>query len=282
MKKLLVVLLAASVGGSVLAGETFRIAVMEAKKGQALKFAPLIAYMKGKGVAVELVGTKSYPDAARKFSTGGADAMFAGSGVAGCMLIKGLAAPVVRPVKKSGTSTYWAVVVARKGAPEFSGDTGYFAGKKILACSLASSGEFFYRSVHKGGELQGKLLKAGSHGAALEALAKGVADCAIVKNRVWDSEKERFAGLVVVGADKGENPDGSLIVSKNAPAALKAKVRAALLAVGADESAAAAKLKESLGVREYIVTTEQDFTHTLALLKDAGVDETFDFKFRKR
>ena len=52
--------------------------------------------------------------------------MFSGSGIAGCMIIKDLAYPVVRPVSNGGWSTYWAVVLAPKGSPRFTQDAAYF------------------------------------------------------------------------------------------------------------------------------------------------------------
>jgi ABC-type phosphate/phosphonate transport system substrate-binding protein len=271
--------------GAAQAESVFKIGIMQSKKGEAKKYAPLISYMKTKGVEVKLVGTKDYPDAAKKFGAGQLDAMFSGSGVAGSMIIKGLADPLVRPDHKTGWSTYWAIVVAPKGSPKFTGDPSYFEGKKVLCCSLASSGEFFFRSIQGKGKMKGTLLKASSHGAALSALAKGAADVVVVKNRVWDSMKKDpknkalFAKLEIVGRDKGQNPNGTLIVAKSVSAAMKKKVTDALLSVEADKSAQAVAVKTSLKVKQYITTTVADFKHTIAMLAKAGVDKSFNFVF---
>ncbi len=264
--------------------KTLRIGIMQSKRGEAQKYAPLIAYMKTKGIDVKLIGTRSYPDAAEKFSAGKLDAMFSGSGVAGCMIIKGVARPLVRPVNKAGWSTYWAVVVAKKGAPKFGGEADYFKDKAVLCCSLASSGEFFLRASC-GKTAKPKMHKASSHGAALLALAKGKADVVVVKNRVWDSMSSDFktkgalAELEVVGKDTGENPDGTLMISNKVSDELATKVKEALLKAKTDGSAAAAKLCKSLGIAGYTATSAEDFSHTLKLLKAAGVDKDFDFTF---
>ena len=268
-----------------LAADQLKIGIMQSKKGQAKKYAPLVAYMKTKGIEVSLVGTKNYPDAAVKFSSGQLDAMFSGSGIAGSMIIKGLAEPLVRPVSKSGWSTYWAVVVGPKGSPKYNASPSYFDGKNILACSLASSGEFYFRSLHEGQPLHGTLKKAASHGAALQALAKGAADYAVVKNRVWDSMVKNpknqawISKLEVVGKDSGENPNGTLIIAASVSAETRQKVSAALLAPEADTSAEAEAVKASLKVQKYIVTTADDFSHTVPMLKSAGVDKNFNFEF---
>ena len=202
--------------------------------------------------------------------------MVAGSGVAGSMIIKGVAYPIVRTVGNDGTSTYWAVVLAPKGSPQFTGDAAYFEGKRIICSSLASSGEFFARSILG---TKRELLRAGSHGIAIKALAMKQADIAIVKNRVWDSEKGKFNSLEEVGKDNGENPNNTMIVSNKTNKALVEKVKAAMLGLAEDTSPEAMALKASLKITGYIPTSNEDFTHTWALLEKAGVTKDFQFKY---
>lgn len=259
--------------------ETFKLVIMQDEKGAAQKYAPLADYLKSKGIEVTLVGAPDYVKAAQMFSSGEADGMFSGSGVAGSMLIKGVAKPVVRPVGKDGNSTYWAVVIAPKGAAKFDGTADYFSGKKVLFTSLASAGEIYYHSLPGSSAVKATLLKAASHGAAIDALSKGAGDVAIVKNRVWDKEKDKFPGLVKIGEDTGENPDNTLIVSKKTGADAVAKISNALLGLKDDGSAQANTVKDSLGIREYIKTTEADFKHNFELLKKAGIDASFKFAF---
>lgn len=256
--------------------EPFTIGIMQDKPGDAQKYAPMISYFESKGIDVKLQGYRNYVDAAQEFADGNVDAMVAGSGVAGTMIIKDVAYPIVRPVSKDGTSTYWAVILGSKGSVPFEGDPSYFEGKSIIACSLASSGDFFARSF-----LGPKrpILKAGSHGVAIKALAMNQADVAIVKNRVWDSEKGKFPSLVVVGEDVGENPNNTMIVSKKTDRELVEKVKTTLLNLQNDTSPEAEVLKESLGITGYIPTTKEDFSHTLKLLKKAGVTENFQFEY---
>lgn len=259
--------------------EQFKLVIMQDDKGAAQKYAPLATYLKTKGVDVALVGASDYVKAAQMFAAGEADGMFSGSGVAGIMLIKGLANPVVRPVGKDGNSTYWAVVIAPAGAAKFTGTADYFVGKKVMITSLASSGEIYFYSLPGAKAAKATLMKAASHGAAIDALSKGVADVAIVKNRVWDKEKSKYPSLAMVGEDKGANPDSTLIVSKKANTDTVKKVSNALLGLKGDSSAEASAARDSLNVTGYIVTTNDGFKHTLEILKKAGVDNSFQFAF---
>lgn len=258
------------------AADEFKLGIMQDKAGAAQEYAPMLEFFATKGIAIKLQGYRDYVDAAVKFEQGRVDAMIAGSGVAGSMIIKGVAYPVVRPVSIDGTSTYWAVILAPAGSPEYTGGSDYFNGKRIICSSLASSGEFYARSILGP---KRELLTAGSHGIAIKALAMKQADIAIVKNRVWDAEKDKFPSIVKVGEDVGENPNNAMIVSNKTDKALVEKVKAALLGLENDASPEAVKLKESLEITGYIPTTRDDFSHTLPLLEKAGVTKDFQFVY---
>lgn len=269
--------------GTVLTGiafaEDFKIAIMQDNQGEAQKYQPLLKYLSGKGVDAKFVTASNYTAAAKMFASGDVDAMFSGSGVAATMFIKDIAVPVARPVSVDGKSTYRAVILAPKGSAKFTGDGKYFEGKKVIFTSLASAGEFFYRSMPGVKGVKAELLKAASHGAAIDALSKGKADIAIVKNLVWEKEKSKYQGLEMVGDDRGENPDNTLIVSKKAKSQTVDKVSDALLGLDKDTSAPASAVKESLKIKGFIKTTLEDFRHTLGLVRDAGVDKNFNFAF---
>jgi len=254
--------------------KSITIGIMQDKKGSASTFAPLIKYFKTKDMGIKLLGFHSYRDAAKKFKDGKIDAMFAGSGVAGIMIIKGIASPLVRPLHNGGWSTYRAVVIVPCSNNDFKLDPKYFADKKVICCALASSGEFFCKSLLGKSK---KLLIAGNHGNAIAALSKGAADIAVVKNRVWDQVKNSYPNLKKVSQDTGKNPDWTLIVSNKLPEDVKEKLKTILLALGPDTTPAAESVKRSLKIQGYIPTNIEDFKHTLHLLKKAGVDKDFNF-----
>ena len=263
------------VAGTASAAE-LRIGIMQSQAGDAIRYQGLLEYLEKKGIPATFVTASTYPAAADMFAKGQVDAMFSGSGIAGTMLIKGVAEPLVRPVTKDGTSTYSAVVIVKKGGARFTGSADYFVGKRVIFTPLASSGEFFYRSL--GATKADEIMLAVSHGAALVALSRGEADVAIIKNRVWDKEKYKYPDLAQVGADKTENPDNCLIVSKKLPGGTAAKLSSVLLGLGKDSSAEASVVKESLQITRFIKTTPADFRGTLALLKKAGVTKAFAFR----
>ena len=257
----------------------FKICLMQEKKGAAAKFRPLLNYLIKKGVEASFVAAKTYPQAAKMFAEGKVDGMFSGSGIAGCMIIKGLAYPIVRPVSNTGWSTYWAVVLAPTGSARFTQNAEYFDNKRVIFCGLASSGEFFYRAVRGDKEINAKTLNASSHGAAIDALDRGAADVAIVKNRVWDSVKGKYELIDRVGEDPGENPNMALIVSKKADPKIVEQISTILLGLKNDNSPEAEAVKNNLGMIGFIKTTTNDFRFTIPLLKKAGVDKSFDFAF---
>ena len=263
--------------GAAAYGADLKIGIMQAQAGDAKKYQPLLDYLAQKGVPASFVTAGTYPAAADMFSKGQVDAMFSGSGIAGTMIIKGVADPLVRPVNQDGTSTYSAVVIVKKGGAKFTPSNDYFTGKRVIFTSLASSGEFYFRSL--GASKAKELMQAASHGAALDALSRGQADVAIIKNRVWDKEKVKYADLEQVGGDSGENPDNALIVSKKLSKATADKLSTIMLGLGNDSSPQAKAVMASMKITKFIKTTPADFKSTLALLKKAGVNKSFNFKY---
>lgn len=252
-----------------------RIGLTQAQAGEARKFKPLVEYLGSKGVSASFVTAPDYRAAADLFASGKVDAMFGGSGVTGTLIIKGLARPVLRPMSLDGVSTYAAVVVAPAGAAPFDGTARYFDGKRVIYAPIATAGEFFFRAL--GPSRPAAALKAASHGAALDALGRGQADVAIIKNHVWTKEKAKFPGLVQVGADTGENPDTSLIVSTKLDAGTVKQLGDVLLAVEKDAGAAA--VRDAMKIRGFVPTSEKEYAHTLELLRKAGVTREFAFAF---
>lgn len=277
-KRVMAYLLLAFVSfGAAAYGADLKIGIMQAQAGDARKYQPLLDYLSKKGVSSSFVTASTYPAAAEMFSKGQVDAMFSGSGIAGTMIIKDVAEPLVRPVNADGTSTYSAAVIVKKGSARFNGSNQYFAGKRVIFTSLASSGEFYYHSL--GASKAKEIMQAASHGAALDALSRGQADIAIVKNRVWEKEKSRYADLEQAGKDSGENPDNTLIVSKKLSKTSADKLAALLLGLGSDTSPEAKAVMDSMKISKFIKTTPADFKSTISLLKKAGVNKSFNFKY---
>lgn len=259
----------------------FKIGIMQDEPDMASKFASLKAYLEHKELPTSFVATLNYPHAAQVFINGEINAMFAGSGIAGCLILKDIAFPVVRPLSKEGWSTYWAVIIAHKGKANFVNELQYLAGKKIIFCGMASSGEFYYRALTRGRQIKAITMNAASHSAAIDALAIGVADIAIVKNRVWDNmqKNNKYKDLVMVDQDRRENPDMTLMISKKSDQKLARKVKELLLALKDDPSAEAGNVRQTMGLTAFIQTDLVDFSATIELLRQAGVDENFDFSF---
>lgn len=261
----------------------FIIMSSEDPKKEGPKYAALAEYLRAGSAEigdVQVRVAKDYPEAAKLFQNSEVDGMFSGSFVAGIFIKKEVAKPIARPVLASGATTYKAVIIAREGAKPFVGIED-FRGKKVAYTLLASSGEAFVRGLLPAGVRPESVytpVPAASHQIAINAVKNGAADYAVVKNMVW--KPAEYAGLAVVGEDKGENPNNTLIMSNAAAAKHGEAVKRLLLKLEADTGAQAAEVKRIFGIKGFIPTAVADFSHTFEIFEKAGIDpKTFDFKF---
>jgi ABC-type phosphate/phosphonate transport system substrate-binding protein len=117
-----------------------------------------------------------------------------------------------------------------------------------------------------------------SHQAALQAVAEGAADYAVVKSTVFTPD--RFPGLALVGSAIPGNPDNTFIMPPKVHDRLGDLISRALLGLAADTSEKAVAARKVFGCAGFIATAGMDFAPTFQLLKKAGVEpKTFDFSF---
>jgi ABC-type phosphate/phosphonate transport system substrate-binding protein len=255
----------------------FRIAIMQAQSGDARKYQPLLDYLGKKGFPAKFVTVPNYQSATDLFAAGSVDAMFGGSGVSCAMMLKGAVEPFARSLGAKGVKSYSAVVVAPRGSPKFDGTAAWFAGRRVICSPLAAGGEFYFRSF--GPSKAAAVLLAASHGAALDALARGRADVAIVKNHVWAREQSKYPQLVQVGGDHRQHPDGGLVISARVDKAAARRLLALLLGLASDGSAEAQAARAALDITGFAAATAKDYEPTMAMIKEAGVTKAFDFQF---
>lgn len=267
------------------AAESLNFVIMSSEdpKKEGPKYAALAAYLKtgsAKIGEIELRVAKDYPEAARLFQDAAVDGMFSGSFVAGIFIKKEVAKPIARPVLNNGATTYKAYVIAKEGTKPFAG-IGDFRGKKVAYTLIASSGEAFVRALLSAGQKPEDVytpVPAASHQIAINAVQSGAADYAVVKNMVWDPAK--YPGLALVGEDKGENPNNTLIMSNAAAGKVGDEVRRILLKLESDTGAQAMEVKKLFGIKAFIDTTPADFAHTFGIFERAHINaKQFNFKF---
>jgi ABC-type phosphate/phosphonate transport system substrate-binding protein len=267
------------------AADTLHFVIMSSEdpKKEGPKYAALAEYLRAGSVAIGEINlrvAKDYPEAAKLFQGGEVDGMFSGSFVAGIFIKKEVAKPIARPVLASGATTYKAVVIAKEGTKPFAG-IGDFRGKKVAYTLLASSGEAFVRGLLAAGEKPESVytpVPAATHQIAINAVQSGAADYAVVKNMVWDPAK--YPGLALVGEDKGENPNNTLIMSNAAAGRHGEDIKRLLLKLEADGGSKATEVKKLFGIKGFIATTAADFSHTFELFEKANIEpKSFNFKF---
>jgi ABC-type phosphate/phosphonate transport system substrate-binding protein len=288
VKKLTALLVASLVLGGVstsFAAATLHFVIMAPTdpKSEGAKYEALSAYLRGANPLlgdIKLQIAKNYPEAARLFAEGHVEGMFSGSFVASVFIAKGLARPVVRPLAVNGSSTYRTSVVAKQGAKTFAGIAD-FKGKRVAYCPLASAGEVFVLSLLGPGEKPENVftpVPVDSHQAALEAVASGAADYAVVKSTVFTAAER--PGLIAIESDAGEHPDNTLIMPNEAFERYGALISRVLLGLESDTGEKAEMVKKSFGCTGFIATAGSDFAPTFTLLRKARIDaKTFDFTF---
>jgi ABC-type phosphate/phosphonate transport system substrate-binding protein len=247
------------------------------------KYEALSAYLSGVNPLlgdIKLRIANNYTEAARLFAQGDVEGMFSGSFVAALFVAKGLSRPVARPIAANGVSTYRTAIVAKRGAAPFSG-VGDFRGKRVAYSLLAAAGEVYVRSLlgaREKPESSFTPIPADTHEAALDAVRRGAADYAVVKNTVFAAGA--YPELVEIGGDPGEHPDMTLIMPNAAFAKLGALISRSLLALEHDASERAAAVKRAFGCSGFVATSGGDFAATFSLMRKARVDpKTFDFAF---
>ena len=278
MKKVLTLLALAgvlAVAAAASAADTLNFVIMSSEdpKKEGPKYTALAEYLK---TAIPQLGeiqlrvAKDYPEAAKLFQGGEVDGMFSGSFVAASFIKREVAKPVARPVLASGATTYKAYVIAKQGTKPFAG-IGDFRGKKVAYTLIASSGEAFVRSLLAAGEKPESVytpVPAASHLLAINAVQGGAADYAVVKNMTWDPAK--FPDLALVGEDKGENPNNTLIMSNAAFAKHGEVIKGALLKLESDARPQAAEVKKLFGIKGFVATGVADFAHTFSIIEKSG------------
>ena len=170
--------------------------------------------------------------------------------------------------------------MAKAGTPPFGGIAD-LKGKRVAACPLATAGDVYLRSLLGPGKKPEDVftpVPVASHQAALEAVAGGAADYAVVKSTVFVPES--YPGLALVGSDVPGNPDNTFIMTRESYAKLGALLSRALLGLEADTSEKAKSAKEAFGCAGFVATTGMDFAPTFSIIGKTGIDlKTFDFAF---
>jgi ABC-type phosphate/phosphonate transport system substrate-binding protein len=252
----------------------FRLGIMYDNPVVAKKYYTLANYIKANGLDTTIHKFTRYNHAIKAFSDHKLDAMISGSGVAGILILKDIAYPILRPLNVQGWSTYRAVIISHKGSKKYNKRSAFFNNKSVAATELASSGEFFIKSINNSSLT---MLPVGSHLLALRSLARGVSDIAIIKNRVWDSVFLHYPQLEKVGEVLGSNPNNPLMISRQTDLQAVNKIRAILQKLEFDDSKLALQVKQQLQIEKYIVTTLDDFKYTIKLLQRAGVTKEYKF-----
>jgi len=214
------------------------------------------ALSENSGITVNPRIADSYPEILQAFSAGGENLVYVGSFVQAIIKARGLGTPLVQNV--DGKEFYSGVLVYPQGEDPAALLANHPA--EIAFAVGASSGESAAKAA-TGGMAN---IATPNHGASMGAVKAGKAKAAMVKNWWWESNKEKFPGMVmyeIPGISLIKNPDNVLTASKDLPADKASRIKKAAVA----SSAVFGK-----GEMKPFDSSALDFS--LELMKKGGID----------
>jgi phosphonate transport system substrate-binding protein len=246
---------------------------------QVKRFRPLQDYLSAStGVNYRFTVMSSYEDAFMALENGKAQAAILGSSAALLAMERKSGEILGRPLWKNGTSTYRALIIARKDAGIRS--IADLKGKRYAFVNQLSSAGWVFdnwmisqQGFPSAGMFLGNYIMAGSHDVVIEAVLRGHVDAGGCKDLVWDRKRLEFSDLtekVVVVARSQPLPDSSLVVSRDMPVPQRAMLKDRIFAMHARHDGQQAL--EEMGIEKFIPGEKNDFTYLRRLFRDLGVD----------
>lgn len=237
---------------------------------------PLADYVGDRaGAVVRLVAMRTYDQMVEDLAQGELSLGISGSYVGYRAMRDAGAIPLARP-ERGGSSTYEGLILVRKDSGIRTFDE--LKGKSLAMVRATSAGELFPKYLVAKRDSNAEAFFSGvdflpKHEDTFFAVLEGDVDGAAVKDKVYEHLTEgdtRAAGQVrIVAKSSGRFPDMAIIASKSMDAALRQRVRAALLGSGDDP--AAKQALERYGAERFVPTAAADYEELRRMATAAGL-----------
>lgn len=250
------------------------------------RFGPLGDYLAKKtGMKVQFTMLSRYGDIIDRFTTAKMDGAFFGSFTGALAIDKLGVYPIARPVNLDNSSTYHGVIFVRKDSGIRSVQA--MKGKKIAFVDKATTAGYIFplallreNGVKDIKPFFSEYFFTGSHDAAIVAVLDKKADIGAVKNSMFDrvrKENPRIDEEILILAESPSVPSNGLCVRKDLDAALKNRLKDALLNLHAEpEGQAVLKI---FGAMKFIETSKDDYQPVFEMLRKAGLDiKTYNYR----
>jgi len=246
---------------------------------QKQRFTLLGEYLSEKtGTTVEFTILSRYGNIIESFTAEKMDGAFFGSFTGALAIQKLGVVPLARPVNLDNTSTYHGYILVRKDSGINS--VADMRGKRIAFVEKATTAGYVFplALLRENGivDIDGFFSEAfftGSHDAAVIAVLDGKADVGAAKHSIYDwvkNENPRIEKELKIIARSPSVPSNGLCVRKTLDAALRNKLKLALLSLGQDPSDETVLAK--LGALKFIETTIDDYQPVFDLAEKARID----------
>ncbi|NJD56716.1 MAG: phosphate/phosphite/phosphonate ABC transporter substrate-binding protein [Nitrospirae bacterium] len=247
---------------------------------------PLAAYLSKKvGATVRFTILSRYGDVMDRFVSRKMDGAFFGV-FTGVLAIDRIdAEPIARPVGLSGSSIVQSYIFVRndsgiRDVNDMKGKrivfvdratvTGYLYALSYLREHGVASPETYFREVSF----------AGSHGSTIYAVLDGRADIGTVKSTIFQKLVAKDPVIkeeLSIIARSRELPDTTLFLRKDLPQSLRAKIKAALLAM--DREPEGVNVLKKLEAQKFIDAKKEDFAAFYDIARTAGISvKTYKYR----
>ncbi len=250
------------------------------------RFSLLGDYLSKKtGMKVQFTILSKYGDIIDKFTAAKMDGAFFGSFTGALAIDKLGVDPIARPVNLDNSSTYHGLIFVRK-------DSGIrsvkdMKGKKIAFVDKATTAGYIFplAFLRENGVMDintffKEYFFAGSHDAAIDAVLDKKADIGAAKHSMFDRERKenpRIDKEILILANSTSVPSNGLCVRKDLDAALKKRIKDALLNLHTEPEGQAVLKK--FGAIKFIETSKEDYQPVFEMIRKAGLDiKTYNYK----
>jgi phosphonate transport system substrate-binding protein len=185
---------------------------------------------------------------------------------------------LARPELSDGTSTYHGHIFVRKdsgirSAADMKGKRFAFVDKATTAGYIFPISYFRKNGIVNYKKYLKEAYFTGTHEDTIDDVLTGRTDVGAAKNTVYDrieNEDKRIKKELVIIAESGDVPENGLAVRKDLDAGIRNNLKAALLAMDADQEGMNAL--KSLGAKRFIDTTEADYKYVYEYARETGID----------
>lgn len=250
------------------------------------RYEPLADYLSKRiGADIKLKVLTRYGNIIDNFVSAGLDGAFFGSFTYTLAHAKLGVEPIARPETVDGISTYYGLIMVRKGggiktAQDMKGKIFAFVDRATTAGYLLPLAYFKENGIDDYQTFLRETYFAGTHEAAIYDLLNKKADICAAKDTVFTrlaARDNRLTKELVLLARSPDVPENGLALRKNFDGTIKNELKKALLSM--DKDPEGIDVLKKFGARKFIETTNNDYASVFKYVKQIGLNlSTYNYR----